>query len=312
MEPHRLRAYIILLFVYALWGISTPVIKFTLGGIDPLLFLFYRFLISTIAAVPIFIFTGFHFPKENRTRLNLILYGFLASPIALGLLFFGMQTTTALDSTLITLAAPLLISAAGVVYLKEHVTKREKVGMAIAFVGTIFTVLEPLAQAGGDGTKLSGNLLVFLYLLVTIIPSIQAKVLLRDNVSPSLMTSLSFIVGLAVVAPFAFIFHGTSGLITTIVNLPLPYYLGILYMALISGTLCYTLANEAQKTIEVGEASVFSYLYPIFTTPLAVFWLGEKITYQLIIGAIVITIGVIIAEVKNNLKTQNSKLKTTD
>ena len=69
-------------------------------------------------------------------------------------------------------------------------------------------------------------------------------------------------------------------------------------MAFLSGSLAYYLGNKAQKTIEIGDAAVFSYLYPIFSTPLAVLWLGEKITPMFIIGGIIITIGVVMAEIK--------------
>ncbi len=298
MEPHRLRAYIILLFVYTIWAVASPVIKFTLGGVSPLLFLFYRFAISSVAALFIFILTGVHFPKDKKVILNLLLYCLLSSSVTLGLLFFGLENTTFLEAPLITVAAPLLISTAGVIYLKEHVTKREKLGMGIALAGTIFSVLGPLIQGAGSGIRLSGNILIFLYLIITVIPSIQAKILLRDGVSPITMTNLSFIVGFLSIIPFVFLGQGRSQVISTLIALPFPYFLGILYMALLSGTLAFTLSNEAQKTIEVGEASVFSYLYPILSAPHAIFWLGEKITFPFIIGAVIIAIGVVIAEYK--------------
>ncbi len=307
MERHRLRAYLILLVVYSIWGFASPIIKFTLGGVSPLLFLFYRFLISAAVAIPIFIISGLSLPKERRTLLNLLLYCLLSSSITLGLLFFGLKNTTVLDATLITVSAPLLISAAGVIYLREHVTKREKVGMAIALIGTIFTVIEPLTQIGTDGTRLSGNILILLYLLATVIPSIQAKVLLRQGITPTTLANLSFVIGFLTIAPVTFLAYGAAPVFAGFQNLTFPYLLGILYMALLSGTIAYTLANEAQKTIEVGEASVFTYLYPVLSAPLAVFWLKESITREFLIGAVVITAGVIIAEYKkSSLKTRLS------
>ena len=74
-------------------------------------------------------------------------------------------------------------------------------------------------------------------------------------------------------------------------------------MAIVSGSLAYYLFNKAQKTIEISEASVFSYLYPLFSAPLAVLWLGESITPVFIIGGIIIAIGVTIAEVKKKRYT---------
>lgn len=71
-------------------------------------------------------------------------------------------------------------------------------------------------------------------------------------------------------------------------------------MAIISGSLAYFLSNKAQKTIEIGEQSLFAYLYPVLSLPIAVLWLGEKITPTFIVGAIIITIGVAIAEIKRS------------
>ena len=76
-------------------------------------------------------------------------------------------------------------------------------------------------------------------------------------------------------------------------------------MAVLSGTLAFYLANKAQKTIEVGEQSLFAYLYPVFSLPLAVLWLGEKITPVYVLGGIIIAIGVVIAEIKNEMNRLN-------
>jgi DME family drug/metabolite transporter len=71
-------------------------------------------------------------------------------------------------------------------------------------------------------------------------------------------------------------------------------------MALISGALGYFLFSLGQKSIEASEATVFSYIKPIFAVPLAVIWLGEKITVPFIIGSIIITLGVAVAEIKKS------------
>src|SRR3990167_8893764 len=142
--------------------------------------------------------------------------------------------------------------------------------MGIALVGTLFTVIEPLIQNGTDGSRLSGNIFILLSLVATVIATILAKELLRNGVSPLAMTNVSFLVGFISIIPFALVKYGGVNLVSTIVNLPLPYQLGVFYMALLSGSLAYTLSNLGQKTIEVGEAAVFSYLYPLFAAPLAV------------------------------------------
>ena len=293
MNAARMRAYIEILVASVIWGVAGPVIKYTLGAFDATTFLTYRFGISSIVAVITFLFVGFRLPKDKKTLGELLLYGFLTSTVALGFLFFGLENTTVLDMSLITLANPLVITLAGAWFLAEHVTKRERIGMGIALLGTALTVIEPLIQNGGVTIRLSGNVLIVGYLIATAWSAVLAKKLLRANVSPLTMANSSFIIGFLSFLPFTLIRP-----LPAFSQIPLPYHLGVAFMALLSGSLAYYLANKGQKTIEIGDASLFAYLYPLFSTPLAVLWLGEKITPIFILGGIIIALGVAIAEIK--------------
>lgn len=297
MNPARLRSYLMLLAVTVIWGIATPIIKFTLQGFDPAVFLAYRFSISTVLAIIIFAVFGLHIPKNKGALLLVLLYGFLNSVVSLGFLFFGMENTTVLETGLITLASPLIISTAGVYFLHEHVTKREKFGMGIAIIGTALTIIEPLIVNGHNNLKFSGNLLVFGYVISTVVTTLIVKNLLKKGVDALLMTNMSFIIGFVCFTAYV-LYSGSLSSTYSILHIPYPYHLGVAYMAIVSGTLAFYLNNRAQKSIEIGEASLFSYLLPLFSLPLAVLWLGEKITPTYLVGGVIIIIGVIIAEIK--------------
>jgi drug/metabolite transporter (DMT)-like permease len=295
MNSARTRAYLMLLIVAIIWGVASPIIKYTLGGFSPIVFLTYRFGISTIIALISFAVFGLHLPTDKKTFWLMLFCGFLTSTVSLGLLFFGLNDTTVLDSSLISLASPLIISMAGVVFLHEKVTKREKIGMGIAVIGTILTVIEPIIQRGHEYLKFSGNLLILGYVVATVIVAVITKRLLRSGVNPLTLTNFSFIIGFISFLPFVFINSQKS-----LLSASFSYHLGVFYMAIISGSLAYFLSNKAQKTIEIGEQSLFAYLYPVLSLPIAVLWLGEKITSTFIVGAIIITIGVAIAEIKRS------------
>lgn len=313
MNSARIKAYLMLIVVAIIWGVASPIIKFTLDGFSSTIFLTYRFFISILVALVIFVVSGIHLPKKPNLLALLLLYGFLNSVVSLGLLFFGMENTTVLETGLITLTSPLLASTAGVYFLHEHVTKREKVGMAIAMIGTLLTIVGPLITNGHSSIRLSGNILVFGYVISSLVTTIIAKKILREGVNPLTMVNVSFIIGF-----FSFFIYTLNSIpltevISTISQVELKYHMGVLYMAIVSGTIAFYLSNKAQKTIEIGEQSLFGYLYPLFSLPLAVIWLGEKVTPIYILGGIIIVIGVAIAEIKrtryNIVSERKRKLK---
>lgn len=302
MNPYRKHAYLLLLIVSVIWGVAGVVIKYTLGEFPPLLFLTYRFGISSIVALISFITFGIRFPKDKKLLLITLFYAFLVSTVSLGLLFLGTEQTTALDAILISATAPIMLAAAGALFLKEHVTLREKIGISIAFAGTLVTIVEPVIRNGAGWAGLGGNLLIFASVLVATVTAVMAKILLRKDVEPFFVTNVSFVVGFLTLIPFVFIFYSSSEISQIVSNAPPSYHMGVVYMALISGTLAYTLWHKAQKSIEVGEAGLFTYLTPVFGAPLAVIWLGESLSLPFIIGAVVIGLGVAIAEYKKPQK----------
>ncbi|MBI4064854.1 EamA family transporter [Candidatus Gottesmanbacteria bacterium] len=292
-----------MIVVSAIWGFAGPVIKFSLHDFPPLVFLSYRFAISTIVALIYFSFTQPPLPKKQETISTILLYSLLAVPIGLGLLFFGFEKTTSLTGTLLSATAPIAVVIASAEFLREHVTQTERFGIILAFLGTVMTVMGPLVTSHGFAFgAFEGNLLIMASIAVDTIATILVKILMRSRVSPTLLSHVSFIIGFLVIFPIMLWYYSPSEIFNIIRSAPLSAHLGVWYMALLSGSLAYGLRNEAVKSIEVSETAVFSYLYPLWAAPLSIFWLSEKITAPFIVGAGVITVGVIIAEYKRSTR----------
>src|SRR3990172_7798519 len=300
MTERRLRAYIYLLLVAGIWGAAGPIIKFTLQAIDPLPFLAYRFTIAAIFSIIFFLVKIQKGKKFNKIRANLplaLLYGFLAVPLSLGILFVGLDKSTILHFTIISVIGPLIVTAGGALFYHDHITHKERVGISIVLIGVILSTFIPLLYNQSD-LKLTGNLLLMLYLFADGGSILLAKHLVQMKIKSANLTNLAFIVGVLIIVPLAIFSYGGNNLVNMIINLPLKYHLGVWYFALVSGNLAYYLYVRGQRTIEVSEAVLFNYLMPIFGIPLAIFWLHERISTSFILGTGVIAIGLIIAEYK--------------
>jgi drug/metabolite transporter (DMT)-like permease len=300
---HRSKAYGLLLVASIIWGAAGPIIKSTLSEIPPAIFLLYRFWLSAIIALFAFALTKYSWPTSLRAWANLSLYCFL-TVLGLIFLFFGYDHTSALNASVINTIYPILTAAAGVYFLHEHVTRREKIGMAITFAGTLIIVLEPYFKTfslNHQPVSLLGNVLILIYLLLGVATALLGKVLLRSKLHPTAISHLTFVLGLSVMLPFTIYHHPPAQIIASLSQASLGAHIGVWYMALFSGTLAYILWHAAQKTIEVGEAAVFSYIYPLITLPLSLFWLKETVTPATIVSCAIIALGIYISETKKSL-----------
>ena len=299
----RTKAYLFLIAVSIIWGFAGPIIKFTLQELPPLIFLSYRFTLSTIFAL---IYFSFHRPKlPTSAKLTgyVCLYSLLAVTFGLGLLFYGFDKTTSLIGTVISALAPLATVVAGTLLLHEHITRKEQIGISLASAGTIIIILSPLINtANWTGiTSVEGGGLILASVILDALAAILVKVIIRQGLSPVDLAHYSFIIGWLTLVPLPLFLYPLSQINQTLINIPLSTHLGVWYMALLSGTLAYSLRNLAVKTVEVSEAVLFSYLFPVWAAPLSLFWLGEKVTLSFLIGAVTIATGVFLAERRHRI-----------
>jgi len=306
MSSRRTKAYILLLATAVIWGLATSVIKFTLTEISPFSFLAYRFFISGTIALFLVLVGKVKLPKKKSDLVGIFAVGVVGNTMALGLLFVGLAQTTVLDTSIIEALAPLLIGAMGVGLLHDRVTRKEKLGIFVALVGTLITIIGPLSDGGTNGfsakERSMGNLIILMFVMADAASFVMTKKLTQRKIKPDAISNLGFVVAFITTLPIVLLTQGWDNFWREITRLSLAHHLGVLYMAVISGTLAYWFWTKGQKSIEVSEAAVFRYLIPVFATPLAIFWIGEKLTFHFIVGASVIFLGVWLAEHKRARK----------
>jgi len=316
MASSRFKAYIVLLLTAIIWGIASPVIKHTLQFIQPFSFLFWRFLITSLVFLPIFLV----YKKKKSIKLSpkkiikLSILGFLGTTLSLGLLFAGYQYTTAIDGSLIYSLAPLIVVVGGAIFLREEITRMEKMGTAIAFLGSIIIVIQPILEGNVFALKNTyGNLLVMASAVAWAVYCLLVrKFEFKEKTDPLILTAIGFFAGLITITPL-FLYERLA-LIDYLKSVYLPvqplFYLnpvalpGILYMSLLSSVVAYFTYNLGYSLIEASEATIFDYLKPVFAAPVAIFWLGEKITSAFLLGAGIIALGVFLTEYKPARKSR--------
>jgi len=291
----RSLAYLALLATTIIWGVAIVVIKYTLNFIDPLSFLFFRFLISSAVLFPFFLMFIRTHPLSKRDLPQLFFLGILATTIVLYLLFWGMEYTTATDVCLISVLGPVMIVFGGAYFLKEKVTRKERFGLSLAVFGAMIAVLEPLLKRNAHHGAHFGNMLVFLSYIIWAVYTLLYKKE-SSKYHPLVVTFFNFFSGLITLAPVYLFKKLPFTNYHLLITPPAAAFPGILYMSIFSSCIAYFTYNLGVSLIEASEASLFEYLKPIFAAPLAVVWLKEEVTFPFLVGAVIIAIGVAISE----------------
>lgn len=303
----RTTAALYLLLVSVIWGAASPIVKNTLQWFDPWLFLTYRFFVSALIAFPFLSLTGVKFPKKSGDMWLVIATGLISAPLSLFLFFEALDKTTALSGSLITAAGPLFLVLGGMLFFRDRISRNEKIGIGIAIAGTILTVIGPLILNGHADTlgKLEGNALMLLAVITDIIGALMSKEAMKKGIHPTLVAQVQFILGFVIFLPILFLRQPPEVAWASLMTAPLQAHAGVLYMAVLSGTVAYTIRNIAVKTIEVSESALYQYLQPLWAAILAVLWLHEAITTSYIVGGLIIAVGVVIAEQKRTKRTSH-------
>ncbi len=312
------------LFSTFIWAAATPIIKITLDTVPPMTFLLFRLTIVCVILLPYTITMLRRIPIYKDDLIKIIILG-VASQSSLVLIFFGLRFTTAMDGVIISLLGPILSVLAGHYFYHEKIDWHVKAGLWLATLGTVFVTLEPLMNPSEFSTttelRLVGNILIALSSLSFLLYVIWSKIIDGQSTKeikrtlglihmkpmhhkyPTIFVSvISFYIGLATFIPMAII-ESTGFFGDFYFNfqaLTLTPILGILFMAIFSSIIAYTLFEWSLKEVEVKDTAILSYLSPLMTFPFAYAILGEVPNAYMLTGGALIAIGVVIAEIKKS------------
>lgn len=300
MTKSRKFAYVALFLTSLLWGIAAPIIKYSLKFITPVSFLYFRFTFAGIIfAIPL-IYKAFKTKPSLYEIGQYLLLGLLSTPLNLLLFFGGINKTTAIDASVIAILSPVLIVLGGILFLSEKVTKKEILGIIIAVVGTVVLTLTPLfGQNSGFFSNLNGILLIIAGDFVWAAFTLLSKRRKNQKLDPFILSAFSFIIGWFVILPLFLIERINNPLIPYLSFVDPRSIFGIIYMAVFSSVIAYSLFTYGLSKIEASEASIFTYLQPLFAIPVSILFLKENLNLYHIIGAILIITGVVVCESKS-------------
>ena len=275
---------ILLISVMIIWGSSFAVTKNSVNTIPPIFFALLR---MSIASILLLIAAQFR-SRTSKIPKPLPWKAFLLMGLTGTCLYYicfnnSMVYTTASVGALIQSFIPIVTAVLAMIFLKESLSTKRLVGIAISITGVLLIIL--MAAPGGRAQNpLLGNLLMLASVFIWATYTILAKRV--AHIDPIVVTAYSIALGTLLLIP------------ATIVELagkPFPVittrsWLSALYLGAISSGLGLLLYNRSLKHLSAGETASFLNLMPVIAVTTAVMFLGEHLTlWQVGGGALVLT-----------------------
>lgn len=147
-----------LLLSTIIWGVSFPVVKATLGEMDPFLFVFSRFGIASFLVLCYAIIFKKNLSSLFSSRILWILG--ITNAIGFAMEFYGMTLTTASKASLLVNVNVVFMAIFAAYFLNERITPRITAGVLLGLIGVVLTTTEGDISLLSGGSIL-GDLIVF-------------------------------------------------------------------------------------------------------------------------------------------------------
>lgn len=285
MQNKRLLGKIGLLVTAMVWGSGSSFTSVALGYFTTFQIMALRF---TIAAAILFII---NFRKLKQIKKQNLIKG-----IIIGLLLFlayifqtfGLGLTTVSKSSFLTSANVVIVPFLAWIILRNGLSANAVLGAVVSLVGIGFT------SFSGGVNELTLNFGDVLTLFCAFF--FAAHVFYTEYYGNTMDTWIVMLVQMSTVAVLSWIsvlVTGETNFIFTVES-TIP----IIYISIVTTLIGYGIQTAAQKYTTSGESAVILSTEAFFGMFFAILFLGEPALPSMIVGGILISIGVLIVELK--------------
>lgn len=291
MNLMKLKGHGSMLGANVMWGLMSPMAKFVMvgGAVTPLVVTDLRI---TGAMVLFWIASFFQKPERVAPKdlLKLLGASLLAIVFNQGCFIFGVGMTSPVDASIITTSMPLLAMVLAAIYLKEPITGKKVLGIAVGATGALLLIL---GSHQVSEVKAAGNHYIWGDLLVLLAQLSYALyfVLFKNFVNKySLITIMKWMFTYAFICALPFSYNDL--LHTEWKSLQNTEIGALVFIVVGSTFVSYVLIVIGQKNLRPTVAGMYNYVQPLVASIVAVCWGMDTFNFVKIISVALIFGGV--------------------
>jgi drug/metabolite transporter (DMT)-like permease len=277
-------AIVTLIAVMIVWGSTFVVTKAAIVDLPPLTLAFVRVAIGALVLLP-FAWTRVR-SGEPLPWAWLWAMAFIGVSMYYVVFNWSLSLTSAAQGALVQSSIPAVTACIAMLWLREAATRARIFGIALSIIGVLVVFAEGAQSSAAAPQPAFGNLLMFASVVCWgVYTSIAKRVAQYDSI---VITSIVTAIGALLLLPLAVIELWSRGLPNPGVNA----WLGAVYLGVFASGAGYLLYNFSLKQMAASQVGVFTNLIPIVGVLTGVIALGEPLSWQAILGGVIVMIGV--------------------
>lgn len=291
MDTAKLKGHASMLAANSMWGLMAPLAKFVMigGAVSSLVMTDLR----VFGAMILFwIFSFFQKPEHvgHKDLMKLFVASLLAIVFNQGSYIFGVGMTSPVDASIITTSMPLIAMILAAIFLKEPITGKKILGIAVGASGALLLILGS-SQASGTTVKGDNPLLGDVFVLLA-----QCSYAFYFVLFKNFVTKYSAVTVMKWMFTYAFIcllpFSYSSLLATDWLALDGARIASILFVVVGATFLSYILIIVGQKNLRPTVAGMYNYIQPLVATIVAICWGMDSFNLTKVLSVVMIFGGV--------------------
>lgn len=300
----KLKHWLVFLLLGAIWSSSFMWIKIAIQEISPITLVAFRVLFGLLFGVVVIYLQRVHWPHTLKEWTPLLVLGITNISIPFFLISWGEQSIDSAVASILNATVPLFtILIAHYLLQDDKMTAPKVLGLLIGFAGVVILMSKDIGASLGS---VLGQLAIVLASAFYAGGGVYARK--TTHAMPGIMRSAGPLLPATVV----------MWLVMFSVESPVKFpqlgitWIALLFLGVLGSGFAFVLSYYLLHEIGPTRTSMVTYLFPLGGVVLGVVFLNEELSWQLAVGAALIVLSLVVANMQSHKQGQSVKQIATD
>ena len=281
-----------------IWGSSFLWIKIAVENITPFMLVTLRVSFGLLGLLLVMAIQRQHFPRDRATIMKFAFMGVFNTVIPFLFITWGETRIDSSLASILNAAVPLFVIVIGHLWLRdEKITGPRLAGLITGFVGVMVLVLQDFNPRTLQG-DIVGQLAVLLATLSYAVALVFSRKYLRGT-KPVVQSTMILTVATLIM-----------WVATPVIDRPLVLpstpvtWIAVIWLGVLGLCIAYLLFFYLNNVWGPTRASLVTYVFPVVGVFLGIIFLNEALTWNMIIGSVLVVGGIVVVNRRPRVKTE--------